>query len=221
MNRFKRVVTLSALSGVMIMGGLSAVSAQDATPMSLEAVECTIAPTTVEALQALYGTPAAAGESEANSLARSATPEALQLPEGTPADEATTAAITATVQMIFACNNSGMLLSSMATLSEHFISTEIGNAVFDEDLVAVLQASPVAVPAENQTLLLDVRDVTVYADGRVGALIDYMAQDGATEGIEGQETDLFIFVNVDGVWLLDDSFENLEGLYGPAATPAA
>ncbi|CAN5624987.1 hypothetical protein BH09CHL1_BH09CHL1_06640 [soil metagenome] len=221
MNRFKKLVSVSALSSVVIMGGLSAVSAQDATPMALSAVECTIEPTTVEALQALYGTPAAAGAGEANSLAESATPEALQLPEGTPADEATTAAITATVQTIFACNNAGMLLSSMATLSEHFISTEIGNAVFDEDLVVVLQASPVAVPADKQTLLIDVRDVTVYADGRVGALIDYVAQDGATEGIDGQETDLFIFVSVDGVWLLDDSFENLEGLYGPAATPAA
>lgn len=221
MNRFKMICAVSALSGVVIFGGLGSVGAQDATPMSLDAVECTIAPTTVEALQALYGTPAAAGAGEANSLAESATPETLELPEGTPADEETTAAITQTVQMIFACNNSGMLLSSMAILSEHFISTEIGNAVFDEDLVAVLQASPVAVPADKHTLLLDVRDVTVYADGRVGALIDYMAQDGATEGIDGQETDLFIFVNVDGVWLLDDSFENLEGLYGPAATPTA
>ena len=57
-------------------------------------------------------------------------------------------------------------------------------------------------------------------DGRVGALIDYTVA-GNPEGINGQETDLFIFVNQEGVWLLDDSFENLEGTYGPNATPAA
>ncbi|MGH2550059.1 MAG: hypothetical protein ACRDHN_11740, partial [Thermomicrobiales bacterium] len=73
MNRFKQLISVSALSSVVIMGGLSAVSAQDSTPAALPAVECTIAPTTVEALQALYGTPAAAGAGEANSLAESAT----------------------------------------------------------------------------------------------------------------------------------------------------
>lgn len=223
MNRLKRSLSVVAVTGFVALGGLSAATAQEATPaagLSTDPSLCTIAPTTVEALQALYGTPAAAGAGEANSLAESGTPEVDVLPTGTPADATITAEITAAVQRQFACNNSGNLLASLAGISEHFITTEIGNAVFDEDLVAALEASPVALPAEQQVVLLGVRDVTVYDDGRVGALIDYTVA-GNPEGINGQETDLFIFVNQDGVWLLDDSFENLEGTYGPNATPAA
>lgn len=223
MFRFKRLVSVSAISTMVVLGGLSAVRAQDATPaagLSTDPSLCTIEPTTVEALQALYGTPAPAGAGEANSLAESETPEVDVIPTGTPADEATTAEVTAAIQRQFACNNSGNLLASLAGISEHFISTEIGNAVFDEDLVAALEASPVALPADQQVVLLAVRDVTVYEDGRVGALIDYTIA-GNPEGNSGQETDLFIFVNEGGVWLLDDSFENLEDTYGPDATPAA
>lgn len=222
-SRLRRVLSVAALTGIVVTGGFSTANAQDATPAAMLSTDpslCTIEPTTVEALQALYGTPAAAGAGEANSLAESGTPEVDVLPTGTPADEALTAEITAAVQRQFACNNSGNLLASLAGISDHFISTEIGNAVFDEDLVAALEASPVAVPADQQVQLLAVRDVTLYEDGRAGALIDYTIPNNP-EGINGAETDLFIFVNEGGIWLLDDSFENLEGTYGPAATPAA
>lgn len=208
---------------MIVLGGLGTVNAQDATPaagLSTDPSLCTIEPTTVEALQALYGTPAPAGAGEANSLAESETPEVDVIPTGTPADETVAAEITAAIQRQFACNNSGNLLASLAGISDHFISTEIGNAVYDEDLVAALEASPVPIPAEQKVQLLAVRDITVYEDGRVGALIDYTIA-GNPEGNNGQETDLFIFVNQDGVWLLDDSFENLEDTYGPEATPVA
>jgi hypothetical protein len=223
MMRVQKLLSAAALTGFLVVGGLSAATAQDATPsagLSTDASLCTIEPTTVEALQAAYGTPAPAGAGEANSLAESGTPEVDVLPTGTPADEATVAEVTEAIQRQFACNNAGNLLASLAGISQHFISTELGNAVFDEDLVAALEASPVPVPADQQVQLLSIRDVTVYEDGRVGALIDYTIPNNP-EGINGLETDLFIFVNQDGVWLLDDSFENLEGTYGPDATPAA
>lgn len=47
------------------------------------------------------------------------------------------------------------------------------------------------------------------------ALFDYHSPSPQPEGIDGVETDLFIFKNVDGQWLLDESIENLEGTYGP------
>jgi len=49
----------------------------------------------------------------------------------------------------------------------------------------------------------------------VTALFDYHSPSPQPEGIDGVETDLFIFKNVDGQWLLDESIENLEGTYGP------
>ena len=52
-------------------------------------------------------------------------------------------------------------------------------------------------------------------------LFDYYSLLPQVEGINGVETDFFIFENVDGQWLLDESIENLEGTFGPesVATP--
>jgi hypothetical protein len=106
-------------------------------------------------------------------------------------------------------------------VTEEMIVSSVGESVYDEDLIAALEASPVALPEGEQVDLIGVRNVIVLEDGRVGALIDYEAHSGQTEGINGKETDFFIFKQVDGVWLLDDVYQNMEGLYGPDATPAA
>jgi hypothetical protein len=69
--------------------------------------------------------------------------------------------------------------------------------------------------------------VTVYPDGRVGALVDYFSVPGPNsppDSAEGFETDLMIFeLQPDGRWYLDEVIENLEGQYGPdvTGTPAA
>jgi len=94
--------------------------------------------------------------------------------------------------------------------------------LFDEEIVAATEAEPVALAEEDKTQMLGVREVTVYEDGRVGALVDYFGP--TSPPAEGPlETDLWIFENVDGVWLLDEVVENLESTHGPdmTATPAA
>src|SRR4249920_2666167 len=140
----------------LLMGGLGASGflgrgavAQDSTPatmdMSPNGDECTWEPTTVEALQALYGTPAPEGEGEAVSLTEQASPVSVTLPSGTAADDATAAEFDATIRIFFACNNGGNYLAALSHVSENMIKVAIGNSVYDQDLIASLEASPVAV----------------------------------------------------------------------------
>ncbi len=225
MSRFKMLASASVIASLSIMATLGGSFAQDATPtsdISPNPEDCVIAnPRTVADLQAIYGTPAPAGAGEATSLAVMATPEVTELPTGTPADAATVAAVEEWVHVNFACVNAGNYLAGLSMVTEDMIRSSVGEDVYDEDLIAALEASPVPLPEDQQTDLIGVRNVIVLEDGRVGALIDYQAHSGQTEGINGKETDFFIFKQVDGVWLLDDVYQNMEGLYGSDATPAA
>jgi len=201
-------------------------AAQDATPAdrSPNPEECTLEPRTIAELQAIYGTPAPEGSGEATSTIQ-AEPENFVLPEGTPADEATTAAIVDAIRQNMACYNAGDYLASFSGVTDEFLVAQVGTSLFDEDFVAMMEASPVELAEEHQTELLNVRAVIVLEDGRVAALVDYIGHFPVdTEGINGVETDLWIFENVDGTWLLDEVTENLEGTeHGPddLATPAA
>lgn len=226
MSRFKMLASASVIASISIMATLGGSFAQDATPAvddSPNPDECVVdGLRSVEELQAIYGTPAAEGAGEATSLAEQATPEVATLPTGEPADAATVDAITARVRISFACYNAGNHLAGFALVTDEFLVSQVGLALFDADFVATLEADPVALTEDQQTEMIGVREVTVYADGRVGALVDYKGHyPSEAEGIGGLETDLWIFKNVNGVWLLDESIQNLEGLYGPDATPAA
>lgn len=222
-NRTRRsaLVTI-VLSVFMLMG--SPVWAQEATPTDLSPNpdECTFEPRTLEEMQELYGTPAPEGSGEATSIVQ-ATPEAFMLPEGEPADEATVADITAAIRGLTACNAAGDYLAGLGGTTDDFIVSQIGRALFDEDFVATMEGEPVALNEEDQTDVLGVREATVLEDGRVAVLFDYYSVLPQVEGIDGMETDLFIFKSVDGQWLLDESIENVEGTHGPEsiATPAS
>ena len=225
MRRLSVVGTSLAVAALLSLVLATAALAQDATPstdMSPNPELCVVEPRPIEELQAIYGTPHPEGAGEAVS-ALEATPEAFALPIGTPADEATVAAITAAVEQLTACYNAGHFLAGLSLVTDEFLVIQVGLSLFDEDFVATMTASPVALAEEDQTVLLDVREVLVLEDGRVAALVDYMSPTPQPEGIDGLETDLFIFENVEGVWLLDESIQNVEGTHGPdmMATPAA
>jgi len=218
MARLARLTVAAAAVFMLGLAGITGVSAQDATPtadLSPNPEECTVERRTVEELQAIYGDPAAEGAGEATSLAMNATPGVTELPVGTPADEATVEAVTTVIRQQFACFNAGDYLAGFTNVTDDFLISQVGLSLFDEDFVATLESEPTPLAEEDQTQLLDVRDVVVYEDGRVGALVDYRAGTGPEEGIEGFETDLWIFENVDGAWRLDEVFQNLEGLFGP------
>jgi hypothetical protein len=220
MARLARIAVALAAVLMICFAGSGTMSAQEASPtadLSPNPEECTREARTVEELQAIYGEPVEEGAGEATSLAMNATPAVTELPAGTPADEATVEAVTAQIRQQFACFNAGDHLRGFAGVTDEFLVSQVGLALFDEDFVAMLEAEPVPLSELEQTQFLGARDIVVYEDGRVGALVDYMAGMGPVEGIEGFETDLWIFENVDGTWLLDEVHQNLEGLFGPEA----
>jgi hypothetical protein len=210
---------------VLSLVALNQGAAQDATPadMSPNPEECTLEARGIEELQAIYGEPAPEGAGEATSAVQ-ATPADLVLPTGSPADEATTNAIMAAIRVNVACYNAGDYLASFSGVTDDFLVTQVGTSLFDQDFVAAMEASPVPLAEEQQTELLSVREIVVLDDGRAAALVDYRGHYPTdTEGINGVETDLWIFANVEGAWLLDEVVENLEGTeHGPddLATPA-
>ena len=220
---------LNVLWGSFLVGLLLALSmgmtavAQEAspTPDTPDADECVFEPRTVEEMQALHGTPAPEGAGEATSAVEATPVDYVH--DGEPADEETVAEITIAIRGLTACYNAGHYLAAFGGVTDEFILSQVGLSLFDEDFVTSMNAEPVPLDEGAQTEHLDVREVRVLDDGRVAALFDYVGVHPQVEGIDGVETDVFIFENVDGEWLLDESIENVEGTHGPEgiATPDA
>jgi len=204
------------------MGLGSRVSAQEATPNSPDPHLCDVEIRPIEELRAIIGEPAPEGAGEATSIVQ-ATPVDFELPTGTPADEATSAAIVSVIHELTACHNAGNFLAGFSLLTDDFIRSQVPLSTFDADFIAVMEGTPVALLEAEQTTVIDVDSVTVLEDGRVAAVFHYNSPTPHEEGIDGVETDLFIFENVDGAWLLDEAVENIEGTHGPdsIATPMA
>ena len=227
MRRFSVLASVLVAAVLLSVGATRMTTAQEATPTadnSPNPEECVMEPRALEDLQQMVGTPHPAGAGEATAIARAATPVAFQLPQGEPADAATVEVIAQLIRHQFACHNAGHYLAGFAGTTDEFIRSQVGVALFDEDLVAVLEATPQPLPEQLQTQLLGVSDVTIYPDGRAGALVQYLSPTGPRNSLHptGQETDLWIFAQQpDGQWLLDEVVENLEGQHGPLATPTA
>lgn len=227
MRRFSVLASVLVVAVLLSFGTARVTAAQEATPApdnSPNPEECVMEPRALEDLQLMVGTPHPAGAGEASAIARAATPASFQLPQGEPPDAATVEAITQLIRHQFACHNAGHYLAGFAGTTDEFISSQVGTALFDADLVAVLEATPQPLAEELQTQLLEVSDVTIHPDGRAGALVHYLSPTGPCDSLHptGQETDLWIFEQQpDGQWLLDEVVENLEGQHGPLATPTA
>jgi hypothetical protein len=80
---------------------------------------------------------------------------------------------------------------------------------------------PTALPEEVQTQLLDTREFAVYDDGRVGVLVYFRVPSGQAGVEDPVQIALWIFVQEDGRWLLDEMVTGLEAQLGDMATPPA
>ena len=182
------VVLLAALA---VATSAAPVAAQDATPaagatqfpITPDPAECMVEPRSADELLALWydaeGTPIAA----ATPMAQQAT--SVTIPLGPPADEATAAAVAATVSEVFACFEAGDALRAYALFTDDLarqFGPEPGTP--REEAEAFLaggfpeEATPEATPegdalggevAESQ--IVAVTDVMELADGRVGAFV--------------------------------------------------
>ena len=237
MRRSSMFVACLAGLASLLVGPLAA--AQDATPAAEPIVpaanQCTVEPRPIEFFQQFVGTPAAeatpAGATPAGATPAEATPTeatsagatpdaaSFQMPEGEPADRETRAAVLDTVRQVGACLNAGNFLAFYALFTDEYFQrlVETEGPLPEEDL-AFLTAEPEPLPAENQAGILAIVDVRQLPDGRVAGLFDL--QDPIAEP-PGPARFLYIFVEQDGRWLIDE--ETMLGRVEPSqiGTPAA
>ncbi|MBA2596979.1 MAG: nuclear transport factor 2 family protein [Chloroflexia bacterium] len=176
------------------------VAAQDATPATglgePDPAECTVEPRPMSFFEEFVGTPTAEQAARTE-----ATPDAgFRMPDGTPADEDTVAAVLGTVRQLGACINAGDFLGGYGALfTEDFIRDDLessGPLAAEE-----LSLTPEPMPAEMRVSLLAVVDVRVLPDGRVAGLFDI--QDPFAEP-PGPSRFYWEFVKEDGRWLIDE-----------------
>lgn len=207
--------TAVVLGGALLLGGGAAV-AQDATPgavdLSPNPDQCTQTPRTLEAIQAITATPTVGTSTIEIS-------SAADLPAGEAAPKEAIDGVVATVVETVACFNAGNYLALFGGMTDAYLLSQIGGGPYEQSFIDMVSGTPVALADAQQTQLLDTREFTLYPDGRVGVLVYYKTPSTQTDDVE--KIDLWIFKEVDGRWLLDESIEGLETALQDLATPAA
>ena len=211
-------LVVSAVVGSFLVGSVRSVAAQDASPMAgtTAGTACTVEPRSVDELLPLWfgpeGSPAATPTSSASVQSEA------DLPQGTPADDATVAAINATLHEVFACFDAGQYARAFALMTDNAVSQfgpDVSNPDEDtpEEVRVLLEAQNAVTPAAgdespppgSQTVISDARDARVLPDGRVGAIFE-------SEG----DAVFAVFQQSGDRWLLDDIVDIEE-----QGTPAA
>jgi hypothetical protein len=184
-----------------------ALAAQDASPMPVVPVpeECTATPRPLAAVLALNPSPATTPTPPPTPPVP--IPED-RLPTGTPVDAETAAAIAADVRELVACVNAWDQARLLALYSDALVRRYAAEEGPFTAAGYQALATPFPAPPEERTAILAIRGERRLADGRIGAVvvtrIAHPPHDTAN---------FFVFVLVDGRWLLDDAW--------PVAIPAA
>ena len=144
---------------------------ESAFPITPDAADCQIEPRSTDELIALWfeDTTPAVGEA---TPASAATVTELTIPVGAPADAATVAAVTDTVQEIFGCFAAGSFPRAFALFSDDLIrgfGPEVGES--EQDVRDFIEATPEAGAAGEVMELIAITNVMDLEDGRVGAIV--------------------------------------------------
>lgn len=184
-------VALLALFG-FTMSRASVAIAQEASPV---AGECD-----APALPPGSPTPMEASPVAGHDMSQMGTPEAAAAspvaeeaaPEGTPADEAVTAEVTAAINNIINCLNSGNVEGFLALFTPDGLMADFGTSN-PYDIIAgdFLEGAMLTNPT--------VSDVQTYADGSVSAQVDYM------EGQYQAVSERLFLVQDEGYWKINDT----------------
>jgi hypothetical protein len=192
--RLRLAFLMLAVTTLLVLPGT--ISAQSTEfPIVPDPAECQVEPRTAESLAAVAGTP---------SPAMTVTTEA-DLPQGEAADEETVAAIVAAERLFAACYNAGDYSRLLSLLTDHAVLMVTGGTP-DQATIDLFLTPATPTPAESWASLIQVRDVRVLGENRVGAI----AENGEASD-PGVATDVSfrVFVKVGDRWLLDDEVSGL------------
>ena len=147
-----------------------------------------------------HRTAAAIVESAGSGEASIPIPEAIpySVPEGTPADPATIARVTALAESLVGCVNGGDVVGFMSLMSNDFLRRHFSD--FDLSLEELTQLAATPTPLKEQLTLLGVRDVTRLPDGRTAVLV--LLDQGEIESPE--LSSVLTLVESDGQLLIDE-----------------
>jgi hypothetical protein len=208
------------LGSSFVMGSVTSVAGQPASPETgtAAATACTVEPRSIDELLPIWFGPEGTPPPAATEMA-TAESEA-DLPQGSPADDATVAAINATVHEFFACLDAGQTLSALALASDDVIrifGPNLSNPDEDtpEEVRAILEAQLAVTPAPGEataepTVVSDARDARILDDGRAGALFE-------SEG----DVVFIIFEKSGDRWLIDEFVDVVEQGAPAGATPVS
>ena len=200
MVRFAILVTV--ICGLLV-AGLGTAFAQEASPVAspVAGIACTGEPRSADDLLALWYAP------DGTPIGSWATPVAdeelteITIPIGAPADDATTAAVTAVVEEVFACFDAGDSLRAFALFTDDLAAMfgpEPGTSFEDAQAFVTAPAEP-APPGEESEIVAVTNAVTL-ADGRVGAFV--------IERFGGIVSASYAIFEQDGdQWLVDEVIE--------------
>ena len=149
-------------------------AAQDAAPKGDLAVpdpaRCRVEPRPLADLERLSATPAAAAPAPADPRP--------DLGDGAPADPETVAAVTATIEHLYACYNAGDYLRAFALFTDDGLRRALPGLGLTEKDLAFIAETPVPAPKAAWQAIA-VREVTTLPDGRARARVDGRAPAGA------------------------------------------
>ena len=148
------------------------------------------------------------------------------VPQGTPADVATTAAVTAVVRHLEACINTGDQLRVYALFSDDLFQQPLNEEAVAElkaELTALANATPTPIPAGQRQILSDPWHVEILEDGRVMAAVRFSSEN---ETNYPTSTKALFFIQEEGQWLIEemvdfvwvegsDDFVPVEDIVGP------
>ncbi len=135
-------------------------------------------------------------------------------PTGRPADPATAAAITDTMEQVIACHKVGDPYRLYSLFSDRLSSILAGlpGSGLPEEL-----ATPYPLPENQHEYLAAIENVQILPDGRAAALVTRGGVDDPRPA--PGRTQLMIFVRERGRWVIDDVYEAILPLQ-PGAKPA-
>lgn len=185
-------IILSALVGGAIwIGGASSTVAQDA--IVPDPAECVVAARTIDNVVDLF-------------MAGDYTPDAEivdgNLPTGDAASPEAVAGANATLRQFLACSNNNDMLAMMALMTDNgmqFFGPETSEATAEEIEAFFAENSPSPVAEAERERFTPMTEMVVLDDGRVGGVID--------TGPGGDGSVYLIFIENDGVWLIDHIVE--------------
>jgi hypothetical protein len=167
-------------------------------PFVPPAAGCQAEPRTVEGLLELFAS--------AEPVDHPTVETSAVVPLGESAPVAVSTAIKAVIGEVFSCLNAGEMLRFLGLMTDQVVLVNFPWIVesLSEDELPEEVTNPQALPPDLQQTILAIGDVSLFADGRAGAVVSFVdpvAEDSEVEVL------YLVFAYQDEQWLIDDAFE--------------